>query len=714
MKKGKNMKDKSFKNFNPMALREKYGVSNRTNTSNSSFWMDENYGRKTSIFDGWDEDEAVKKPSVDVIALAAYRRSISNFVNIVTGKSNINVRFASGDSYTDGKSVTISSNVKASNFDSTVGLALHEGSHILLSDFEFLKQLEYAINNEVFIKAEKKGYNRNEVITHLKNLLNYVEDRRIDYFIFKNSPGYKGYYHSMYKTYFHSNIIDKALKSDEYTSNDWDSYIFRLLNLTNENRRLDALNDLDKIYNIVFVKNHPSVLKDTKDAFDVALKIYGVILSNLDDGVEETNEYGEVSKKPASESKSEESGEGGSGDEESKTLSDEEFEGLKKSMESGDVKRGHSKGSDVVLSEAQKRQLEKAFDKQKEFVDGKSKKTKLAKKYANEVKSVEESGMRLEEVGGKELSERDYYTGKRTLGKTNCVVVDRITSSLIENNLCEVLRGSRYSANEKMQSAISDGIRLGTMLGKKLKVRNDSRDTKWTRKDSGRIDKRLIAELGFGNSRVFSTNFTDSYADAHLHISIDASGSMCGDKWNNTIKSSVSICKATSMIEGLTVDVSIRYTSYQSGGRRSSERPAILMAYDSRKDKMSHIKKYWKFLGVSGTTPEGLCYQAIMDKISSGSKEKESYFLNFSDGMPMFSNDDIKYYDTTAVGHTKKMMKEIRAKGVKVLSYYIGDSYDSNRYMGDFKKMYGKDSKFLDVTSVTAIAKSMNSKFLEK
>ena len=303
------MKDKSFKNFNPMALREKYGVSNRTNTSNSSFWMDENYGRKTSIFDGWDEDEAVKKPSVDVIALAAYRRSISNFVNIVTGKSNINVRFASGDSYTDGKSVTISSNVKASNFDSTVGLALHEGSHILLSDFEFLKQLEYAINNEVFIKAEKKGYNRNEVITHLKNLLNYVEDRRIDYFIFKNSPGYKGYYHSMYKTYFHSNIIDKALKSDEYTSNDWDSYIFRLLNLTNENRRLDALNDLDKIYNIVFVKNHPSVLKDTKDAFDVALKIYGVILSNLDDGVEETNEFGEVSKKPASESKSEESGE---------------------------------------------------------------------------------------------------------------------------------------------------------------------------------------------------------------------------------------------------------------------------------------------------------------------------------------------------------------------------------------------------------------------
>ena len=202
-----------------------------------------------------------------------------------------------------------------------------------------------------------------------------------------------------------------------------------------------------------------------------------------------------------------------------------------------------------------------------------------------------------------------------------------------------------------MVSTIAEGMRLGTMLGKKLKVRNESRDTKWTRKDSGRIDKRLIAELGFGNDRVFSSVFTDSYADAHLHISIDASGSMNGEKWTNTIKSTVAICKAASMIQGLTVDVSVRYTSYGSGGyrRNRSERPAILMAYDSRKNKMSHIRKYWKNLGVSGTTPEGLCYQAIMDKISEGSKDKESYFLNFSDGMPMFSNEDISYYNEQAV-----------------------------------------------------------------
>ena len=709
-----------IKHFNPMALREKYGIGAKSNGSNSSFWMDENYGRKTSIFDSWDDEVEVKKPKVDTIALAAYRRSVANFVNIVTGRNDIPVTFNSGDdSYTDGKKVVISSNIKDKNFDSIVGLALHEGSHIKLSDFDFLKELGngFVVNEEVKRKGDKKGYSEMQVIGHLKNLLNYVEDRRIDYFIFKNSPGYKGYYHSMYKTYFHSNIIDKAIKSDEYTSNDWDSYLFRLLNLTNKNRMLDVLPDLDKIYDIVFVKNHPSTLKDTKDAFKVALEVYNVILDNLDDGIEEENSYGEVERKPASEGggESTESGDGSGGDGEPKTLSDEEFEGLKEAMSSGDVSRGHSNGSDIQLTEAQKKQLDRAFEKQKDFVNGDTQKTKLAKKYAGELKSIEESGMRLTEVGDKTLTEYDYYSNTNNGGKTTCVVIDRITDSLIDNNMCEALR-ERYYRNDDMVSTIAEGMRLGTMLGKKLKVRNESRDTKWTRKDSGRIDKRLIAELGFGNDRVFSSVFTDSYADAHLHISIDASGSMSGDKWTNTIKATVAICKAASMIQGLTVDVSVRYTSYSRGGyrRSDSERPAILMAYDSRKNKMSHIKKYWKNLGVSGTTPEGLCYQAIMDKISEGSKDKESYFLNFSDGMPMFSNSDISYYNEQAVNHTKKMIKEIRTKGVKVLSYYIGDSYDSNRYMGDFKKMYGKAAKFIDVSSVSALAKTMNKKFLEK
>ena len=49
------------------------------------------------------------------------------------------------------------------------------------------------------------------------------------------------------------------------------------------------------------------------------------------------------------------------------------------------------------------------------------------------------------------------------------------------------------------------------------------------------------------------------------------------------------------------------------------------------------------------------------------------------------------------------------------MSYFVGDDgYSEERNMGDFKKMYGKDSQFIDLTNVTQIANSMNKKFLEK
>ena len=82
--------------------------------------------------------------------------------------------------------------------------------------------------------------------------------------------------------------------------------------------------------------------------------------------------------------------------------------------------------------------------------------------------------------------------------------------------------------------------------------------------------------------------------------------------------------------------------------------------------------------------------------------------------MPMFSNDEIDYHYDTAIEHTAKMVKEIRSRGVKVLSYFIGDSYDMDRSTSTFKKMYGKGAAFVDVTSVLAVAKTMNKLFLEK
>ena len=73
------------------------------NNNYSNFWNDIQVNNNVDVDD---------KPKVDHIALAGYRRAIANFVNIVTNRSDIKVRYQqNGDSYTDGKTVTIGSKI---------------------------------------------------------------------------------------------------------------------------------------------------------------------------------------------------------------------------------------------------------------------------------------------------------------------------------------------------------------------------------------------------------------------------------------------------------------------------------------------------------------------------------------------------------------------------------------------------------------------------
>jgi len=686
-------------------MKNKGKIMNSTNNMFSSFWADNDWDTRRTDLLG--EDDKPKKRQVDHIQLAQYRRAISNFVNIVTNRSDIPVTFQqSGDSYTDGKTVVIGSKINEKNFDSTVGLALHEGSHIKLSNFDLLRNLENTIPEELYRIGERKGRNRNQVFADVKSVLNYVEDRRIDYYVFKSSPGYKGYYHTMYDKYFHSKHIDKALGTDEYTDRDIDSYMFRLLNITNKNVDFTAVPQLKDIYNLIFTgKTNVKNIKSTDESLSIALEVIDIIYKNLESPQPQMDNGGEEPQ----ESNDGQDGEG------TTTISDEK---LKDMLENGQVQGGSGDDTDsqkVELTERQKKMMEKAFEKQKDFINGNPQKTgKLSKKDSKMVKTMEDAGVTMEDAG-KDIPKNYYSKGGNG---TKVIFVKKLTRTMIEEGMFQSLlhkvnqidRG--WYGNEDY---ITDGIRLGTKLGKKLQVRGESRDTKWSRLDSGRIDKRLVAELGFGNSRVFQTTFTESYSDAILHISVDASGSMNGKKWTNTMTAVVAITKACSMIQNVDVVVSFRSTDdgERYSRRRSECRPLILVAYDSRVDNFSKVKRDFPHLHPGGTTPEGLCFEAILNNFVPSTTDRDSYFLNFSDGMPMFSNNDMYYTGDTAVAHTNKMVKKIRDMGIKVLSYFVEDrGYGDN--VGDFKSMYGKDAEQINVTNVVEISKTMNRKFLEK
>ena len=101
----------------------------------------------------------------------------------------------------------------------------------------------------------------------------------------------------------------------------------------------------------------------------------------------------------------------------------------------------------------------------------------------------------------------------------------------------------------------------------------------------------------------------------------------------------------------------------------------MMIAYDSRKDKFSKIVNLFKYISPSGTTPEGLCFEAILKELTNTKNGVESYLINFSDGWPGFDNKEISYGGDYAVKHTADQVKKVRNAGVGVLSYFISDGY---------------------------------------
>jgi len=680
---------------------------------NSTFWDTNSNDVDVDEFLGLDTNVSKGK---DLVALAGYKRAISNFVNIVT-EDNIPVVFNSNDqSYTDGKKVVIGANIDDKKFDVAVGLALHEGSHIKMSDFDLLRNLEYSIPQEVYELAEKINVDKYTVISTVKSILNYIEDRRIDSFIFRTSPGYKNYYHAMYDKYFYSKNVDKGLLSSEYRTEEIDSYMFRIINLHNKNRQLTALKGLKEIYETIDLgRIQRGLMKDTNEAFNVACDVMSLILMNIDPIKVQDDSDDSQSQNGGESSENGDSQEGnGSGD--SKTISDEELQDMldSDSLEAPSENLSNDDGSDSVeLSDRQKKMLDNHFKKQEKFLDGDVQKTKLTKKESSDIQSIDESGATYENVG-KDVPK--YSWDGNSVGQgTKCLVVRKLTQSLVDSDQfsCASSWNQRSYGNYERYNFVEEGLRLGSMLGRKLQVRGEESQLKFSRQDSGKIDKRLIAELGFGNSNVFSHTLTERFNKAYLHLSVDASGSMSGKKWNKAMTSAVAMIKACDMAGNIDVVMTIRTT--HSDGRTQGV-PMIMVCYDSRTDKLQKVKSLFSCLNVSGTTPEGLCFEAIEKDLIPGNSNQDSYFINYSDGQPYFGNSEIQYSGERAEAHTKKMCDNMRAKGISVLSYFITsyDVCDDDYDVKAFRKMYGKDAEFITPTNMMAVAKTMNKKFLSK
>ena len=588
----------------------------------------------------------------NLIELANTQRAITNFVKILT-KKEIKVEFCSTnkqDSFTNGKEITISSTISMNNIDSVVGTALHEAAHCKYTNFKILKHL----NNILLTKNINSG--REMVST----LLNFIEDRRIDNLVYKNAPGYQGYYRSMYKRYYYSKIVDKALKGPEYREENWESYLFRIINIFNKNTDLNALACLKEIFDTIDLKNIDR-LKNTEDSLEVAIDIY-MILS-------------------------------------------EHFKSMNSEQRKSQAKQNKQNSENSKDKSPSKEETKKAFNKQENFLKGNINKKALSKRDSNKIEAINKSSIKETKT-----SAIDKNGVKRTNRKVH--IIDGINESLIKSNLYGVFSISNFTQRDN----INIGINLGKKLLRKLQITNEQVTLASKRLKYGKIDTKRIYAADF-ESDIFYKIDKASYKPISIHLSIDGSGSMQGEKWNQVLINTIALGYVSLHMNNIDLTISIRTTGIDPNLSSQTEQiPLLILAFNSKKHTIKNLKKLGHFVA-KGLTPEGMCLNALNDYIPKSSYYLDSYLINMSDGFPTFESSAFKYKGKSAILDTTKAVNNIKRKGVKILSYFIESpsSYTkSAELVKDFRTMYGKSATFIDPKNVNQVTKTLNNLFLER
>ena len=697
----------------------------------SDFWLEK---ERYSEYIDPTTDNPDSAFSIDLIQLASVRRVLSNYVDILTGMS-VPVYFkAQGDSYNvGGKEIYISTEIrKRKDFDQAVGLALHEAAHTLLSDFDVLKSIPFHTPKSVWEFGRKHHIHKTTLEAFIKTMTNLIEDWYVDDWVISRVPGYIGYYEASYNVCFNTTLIDQLLLSNEYRYPSFASYKFRLINFPNPLTDLQALPGLEEIAKTVSISTI-SRLPTTKDRVDIAFKVVDIVLKNLKDFHEKFNPQG---KGP---------GQGGS---QKKRINVNDF--FKDNRPSAEPSKEKTEGDQTILviantlgqkpqapdeenkamaSQTSKsadkelpKEQQKAVSEQIHYVNGDVDKKSLSSNQKNMLDLIEKHGIVLVYVPCP-------VAGNEAAFRVGCIVVKKLTIELIQSgremfpmtNQWKDMEGDgRPEANTA--EAVKKGILLGTKLGKRILIRRECNPDKEIRRKHGKINKRLLYSAGFDAEDIFEIVRVIKYSKGSLHITVDASSSMGGKKWYETMTMCVAICKATSMVDNVHVTVSFRATKNAKG----IEMPYIVLAYDSAVDKFSKVKQLFPYLSPCGCTPEGLAFSAIMALFTEAVPDEEDrYFLNISDGEPCFSmrspitGMNFSYGDGNGVEHTRSQVNKIRKQGIHILSYYVQEGEGSD-WLGmghntkhNFRIMYGRDAKFIRTDSVVQLAQTINGLFLK-
>jgi hypothetical protein len=139
--------------------------------------------------------------------------------------------------------------------------------------------------------------------------------------------------------------------------------------------------------------------------------------------------------------------------------------------------------------------------------------------------------------------------------------------------------------------------------------------------------------------------------------------------------------------------------------------PYLMYLYDSNKHNIAHIRDVFETIYTTSSTPEGLCFEAIMGEIIKQSANTDAYFINLCDGEPFMTNDkqNFQYRGLAAKTHSRKQVERMRARGINVLTYFIG----SAREFLDVVRTYKTNCVHLNrADEIPKVVNAMNAELL--
>jgi hypothetical protein len=721
-------------------------------TQHSAYWLDEQYF-ETGKNDINGTETSRSEEIATLVRLAAARRAVTNFVRILTGK-DIPVVFSSGKtSYTDGEKIVISADTSMNQFDSIVGLALHEASHVLLSDFKmlevfrtFTRWADYqadlpmraqsrnvwkeVLHPYIAGKVSDSEPNAAKLYDQLHNLMNMLEDRRIDKYVYQTAPGYRPYYDALYERYFYkSELISNFRNNPEWRRPTFENYLNHLLLhfVPGVNRK--ALPGLSELIRLIDLPTIERVAPTTAEAlymnelskwvpgskvlkieyarlpalWRAANELMAVIMRYVDIANQvlvpsDTSTNDAEPTTPSSNGSANENGLGSLPNLDYPTMDD---------FEKHDPAESIKKPSTPRSAERAAKQLADVVD----VLNHEVRRKKLSVTDAGKVDAMERAEGDIETVTVDGLN-----------SSVEVLTLRRVTPEILGESWFPFGGTANYYSRGTPSSVAAEGRSMGARLVQQLQLRNDERTTTWRRQPSGRIDRRLLASLGVNETNVFSRTQTDVYRPALLHLSLDASASMDGEPWRAVVTVATALAYVGKNMRGIDVVISLR------GG---ADMPVVAVLFDSRRDSLASFNRLMASVRPCGNTPEGLAFKAIEDLILKEVSRYDTYFINFSDGEPWwtlpktkknidaygFSRRGNQYASDVARKHTREAVEKMRRHGVKILSYFIGSvgtipNWANQNIVTNFRSMYGEDARFVNVTNVHQVLNTLNERLL--